>query len=270
MASMYLNHWNLNQAPFANVPAGNMFYRSPQHEEALQRLFYVIESRRGVAMLTGEVGCGKTTVIKALASQLKKDAVQFHMISNPALPPKQLLQTILLKLGGNAANGESKALLLNQLHQILADAAAAGRKTVLVIDEAHVIAKRETLDELRMLLNFQSDDEFLVTLILLGQPPLLRNIAELQPLKERIAIKYNLEPLDFFNTMRYVVFRLKSAGSARGLFTRQAIHLLYESTGGIPLRINNLCDRCLLIGVLQNASALDGRIVRDAIEDMGT
>ena len=121
-----------------------------------------------------------------------------------------------------------------------------------------------------MLLNFQSDDEFLVTLILLGQPPLLRNIAELQPLKERIAIKYNLEPLDFFNTMRYVVFRLKSAGSARGLFTRQAIHLLYEFTGGIPLRINNLCDRCLLIGVLQNASALDCRIVRDAIEDMGT
>ena len=265
---MYLSHWNLKQAPFANVPAGNMFYRSPQHEEALQRLLHVIESRRGVAMLTGEVGCGKTTVIKALASHLNKNAVQLHMISNPALPPKQLLQTILLKLGGTVANGGSKALMLDQLYQILAGSAAAGRSTVVVIDEAHVIGNRATLDELRMLLNFQTDDEFLVTLILLGQPPLLRNISNLQPLKERIAIKFNLEPLDLPNTVRYVLFRLKSAGAARDIFTQQAVQLLYESTGGIPLRINNLCDRCLLIGVLQNASLLDCRIVRGAIEDM--
>lgn len=265
---MYLSHWNLKQAPFANVPAGSMFYRSPQHEEALRRLLYVIESGRGVAMLTGEVGCGKTTVIKALASHLNKNATQLHMISNPALPPKQLLQSILLKLGGTIANGGSKALLLDQLHQILASSAAAGRSTVLAIDEAHVIGSRATLDELRMLLNFQTEDEFLVTLILLGQPPLLRNISNLQPLKERIAIKFNLEPLDLANTMRYVLYRLKSAGAARGLFTRQAVQLLYESTGGIPLRINNLCDRCLLIGVLQNARLLDCRIVRGAIEDM--
>ena len=265
---MYLSHWHLNQAPFANVPASSMFFRSPQHEEALRRLLYVIENRRGVAMLTGEVGTGKTTVIKALAGHLKKDAVQVHMISNPALPPKQLLQSILLKLAGTVGNG-SKALLLDHLHKILADNAAVGRGTVLVIDEAHVIHSRATLDELRMLLNFQSDDAFLVTLILLGQPPLLRNISELQPLKERIAIKFNLEPLDLPNTLRYVLFRLKNAGETRGIFTREAAELLYEASGGIPLRINNLCDRCLLIGVMSNARRVDSRIMRAAIDDMG-
>jgi type II secretory pathway predicted ATPase ExeA len=266
---MYLNHWNLNQAPFANAPAGSVFFRSPQHEEALRRLLYVIENRRGVAMLTGEVGCGKTTVIKALALHLDKDAVPIHMISNPTLPPKQLLQTILLKLGGKVTNGGSKALMLDQLHKILAGNAAAGRSTVLAIDEAHVISSRATLDELRMLLNFQTDDEFLVTLILLGQPPLLRNISELQPLKERIAIKFNLEPLDQTNTSRYVLFRLKSAGAVNGIFSREAVELLHEASGGIPLRINNLCDRCLLIGVMSNARVVSSRIVRAAIEDMG-
>jgi general secretion pathway protein A len=96
----------------------------------------------------------------------------------------------------------------------------------------------------------------------------LRNISELQPLKERISVKFNLQPLDLPNTLRYVLFRLKSAGAARGIFTRAAVDLLYDFTGGIPLRINNLCDRALLIGVMQNARLVDSRIVQDAIQDM--
>ena len=264
---MYLKHYGFRQTPFGNVPSRGMFYRSPQHEEALRRLLYVIEQRKGVAMLTGEVGCGKTTVIKALANHLSRERVRFQMISNPALAPEDLLKAILLKLGGSAGNG-SKTLMLDQLQKILVDNAAAGFSTVLAVDEAHVIGNRATLDELRMLLNFQTDDEFLITLILLGQPPLLRNISELQPLKERISVKFNLQPLDLPNTLRYVLFRLKSAGAARGIFTRAAVDLLYDFTGGIPLRINNLCDRALLIGVMQNARLVDSRIVQDAIQDM--
>ena len=265
---MYLEHWGLKQTPFANVPSRNAFFRSPQHEEALRRLLYVIENRKGVAMLTGEVGSGKTTVTKALADYLNKDQVQFTMISNPALQPEELLKAILLKLGGTVENG-SKTLMLDQLQKILAAGGSAGRTTVLAIDEAHVIGNRATLDELRMLLNFQTDDDFLLTLILLGQPPLLRNISELQPLKERIAVKYNLPPLDWQNTVRYMLFRLKNAGATRGIFTREAAELLYEASGGIPLRINNLCDRCLLIGVMSNARLVDSRIMRAAIDDMG-
>jgi general secretion pathway protein A len=265
---VYLEYWKLHQTPFANVPSRNTFFCSPQHEEALRRLLYVIEHRKGVAMLTAEVGCGKTTVTKALIDYLNKEQVQFAMISNPALQPEELLKAILLKLGGKAENG-SKTLILDQLQKILVANEAAGRSTVLAIDEAHVISNRETLDEIRMLLNFQTDNEFLLTLILLGQPPLLRTISELKPLKERISVKYNLQPLDLKNTLRYLLFRLKNAGATRGIFTRQAVKLLYGASGGIPLRINNLCDRCLLIGVMHKASMVDSQVMQAAIEDLG-
>jgi type II secretory pathway predicted ATPase ExeA len=252
------------------VPARDVFYRSPQHEEALRRLLYVVEHRKGVAMLTGEVGCGKTTVTKALANHLNRERVQFRMISNPALGPEDLLKAIVLKLGGSVENSNgSKTLILDQLQRLLHQAETVGQNTVLAIDEAHVIGNRETLDELRMLLNIQSEDQFLLTLILLGQPPLLGNVARLQPLKERIAVKFNLEPLDLRNTMCYVLFRLKAAGADRGIFTREAVDLLHEFSGGIPLRINNLCDRSLLVGLMRGARVVDSRIVREAIEDLG-
>ena len=264
---MYLEHWELQKTPFGNVPAASAFYRSPQHEEALRRLLYVIEQRKGVAMLTGEVGCGKTTVIRALSDFLKKDKYQFQTISNPALQPTDLIKAILLKLGGHADNG-SKSDILDQLHRRLHQNAENGISTVLVIYEAHVIGNQATLDELRMLLNVQSDDEFLITLILLGQPPLLKNISELQPLKERISIKFNLDPLDIQNTLNYIVHRLKWAGATRGIFSREAIQVLYEFAEGLPLRINNLGDRCLLLGLMRKARIIDSTIVHDAIEDM--
>jgi type II secretory pathway predicted ATPase ExeA len=245
---MYLEHWGLQKTPFANVPSQDVFYRSPQHEEALRRLLYAIENRKGVAMLTGEVGCGKTTVTKALNNHLSRDQFQFQTISNPALQPTDLIKAIILKLGDTSSDNGSKTVLLDRLQKLLFQNAEQNISTVLAIDEAHVISNQATLDELRMLLNIQTEDEFLITLVLLGQPPLLKNISELQ--------------------LRYVVFRLKSAGASRGIFTREAIETLYDFSGGIPLRINNVCDRCLLIGLMQKAEVVDSKIVEDAIEDL--
>jgi general secretion pathway protein A len=265
---MYLEYWHLNQPPFANAPSRNAFFSSPHHEEALRRLLYAIQHRKGVAMLTAEVGCGKTTVTKALVDYLNKDQVQFAMISNPALQPEELLKTVLLKLGGKPENS-SKSQVLDHLNTLLAANESSGRATVLAIDEAHVIASRETFDEIRMLLNFQTDNDFLLTLLLIGQPPLLRNIAELRPLKERIAVKYHLPPLDFQSTLHYLLFRLKNAGATRGIFTRQAVQMLYEASGGIPLRINNLCECCLLLGLMYQARMVDTRVMQAAIENLG-
>jgi type II secretory pathway predicted ATPase ExeA len=268
---MYLEHWDLKKAPFGNVPSGEIFYRSAQHEEALRRLLYAIDFRKGVAMLTGEVGCGKTTVTKALKNHLNRDRFQLKTISNPALQPTDLIKAILLKFGENTDNGNgSKSALLDRLQKVLYQNAQNGSNMVLAIDEAHVIGNQGTLDELRMLLNMQYEDDFLITLILLGQPPLLKNISELQPLKERISIKFNLDPLDIEDTLRYVVFRLKSAGARRGIFSREAIERIYEYSGGIPLRINNVCDRCLLIGLMRKAGIVDSNTVKDAIEDLGS
>ena len=142
------------------------------------------------------------------------------------------------------------------------------RVALLAIDEAHVITQQETLDELRMLLNMQHNEQFLMTLILIGQPPLLKQISEMQPLKERISVKYHLEPLDEQYTLRYVLHRLKNAGAGRGLFSMEAIGALFRYSGGIPLRINNICDRCLLIGFMRQSQVIDTRIVTEAIEDL--
>ncbi|MGD1971221.1 MAG: AAA family ATPase [Desulfobacterales bacterium] len=267
---MYLEHWGLQKKPFGNVPSRDVFYRSPQHEEALRRLLYAIEHRKGVAMLTGEVGCGKTTVTKALSNHLGRDQFQFEILSNPALQPTDLIKAILLRLGDSSSDNGSKTVLLDRLQKLLVQNGEQGICTVLAIDEAHVISNQATLDELRMLLNIQSEDEFLITMVLLGQPPLLKNISDLQPLKERISIKFNLEPLDVENTLRYVVFRLKNAGASRGIFTREAIETLYEYSCGIPLRINNVCDRCLLIGLMKKAQVVDSKVVEDAIQDLNS
>jgi len=263
---MYLDYWGLKIAPFENVPSDTLF-RSPQHEEALVRLLYASEHRKGVAMLTGSVGSGKTTVAKAFLRQLTPEKYDFQILFNPALDPVDLIRAILLNFNEKAAT-DSKTVLLSQLHRRLHQNAEKGLTTILVVDEAHVIENQATLDELRMLLNLHQDGRFLITLILLGQPALLDRINGLQPLKERIGVKYHLEPLDLQNTMRYILFKMKEAGAGRGTFSKEAIAALHKFTDGIPLRINNTCDRCLLIGYMRKALLVDAKIVNEAIEDI--
>jgi type II secretory pathway predicted ATPase ExeA len=264
---MYLQYWGLGRPPFANVPSETLFYPSPQHEEAFSRLLYVIKHQRGVAMLTGEVGCGKTTVTKALIKRLGTEKFQFVLLPNPALNPLDLIIAILLNLGERPRNG-SKPLLLDQLQERLVHNSDRGILTVVAIDEAHVIEDQSTLDEVRMLLNLQRNEQFLLTLVLLGQPPLLKRIDTLQPLKERISVKFNIEPLDEANTLKYIVHRLRRAGATRGFFTTESMEPIHAYSGGVPLRINNLCDRCLLVGFMQRARVIDSGIVNEAIEDL--
>ena len=263
---MYLEYWGLNRPPFENVPSDRLF-RSPQHEEALVRLLYASEHRKGVAMLTGSVGSGKTTVAKAFIRQLTPDKYDFQILFNPALNPVDLIRAILLNFNENAKS-DSKTVLLNQLHQRLYQNAEKGITTILVVDEAHVIEDQSTLDELRMMLNLHAGGRFLLTLILLGQPPLLVKIDTLQPLKERIGVKYHLDPLDLQNTLRYILFKMKDAGASRGTFSKEAISALHKFSEGIPLRINNICDRCLLIGFMRKSMLVDVKIVNEAIEDI--
>ncbi|HHP7234611.1 MAG TPA: ExeA family protein [Desulfobacterales bacterium] len=264
---MYLQYWNLKRPPFSNAATDSFFFRSPQHEEALTRLLFAIENRRGVAMLTGEVGCGKTTVTKNLVRHLDAEKYRLQVLCNPALSAPELLSAILYVIGAPPTEA-SKSAQLAQLQEALLQQAREDIHTVLAIDEAHVIKDSETLDELRMLLNLQYEDQFLITLILLGQPPLLKKVAELQPLKERISVKYHLESLSLGQTLKYIIHRLKQAGARQGFFTREAVSMVHEYSQGIPLRINNTCDRCLLIGYLNRSSVVNTRTVQEALEDL--
>lgn len=264
---MYLEYWGFTKAPFGNVPDSSLFFESPQHEEALFRLLFAVKYRKGVAMLTGEVGSGKTTVSRAFINRVSADNFDVQTITNPALDPLDLIRSILMNLGEDA-DSDSKSILLTRLLNRLGRNAEKGLNTVLIIDEAHVISNRSTFEELRMLLNMQLENQLLITLILIGQPPLLDKIAALQPLNERIGIKYHLEPLNFMHTIRYLLFRLKSAGAVRGIFTRDSVKALFEYSNGIPLRINNICDRSLLVGFMRKAKVVGSSVIEEAIEDM--
>lgn len=264
---MYTGYWGLQTQPFGNAPDRELFFPSPQHEEALIRLLYAVENRKGVAMLTGEVGSGKTTISRVLKDRLSEEAFVVRTIVNPALNSVDLIRAILLALGERQEN-DSKAQLLEVLETLLLANHNAGRHTVLIIDEAHLIKERASLEELRMLLNIQAEGQFLVTMIIMGQPPLMGNIQTLKPLNERIAIRFDLGPLSLQSTMRYILYRLKNGGATRGLFTKEAISPIFNYSKGIPLRINNLCERCLLIGAMQQARVIDTQIVNMAIEDL--
>lgn len=264
---MYLEFWGLQEEPFKNVPDRNLFYQSNPHEEALIRLLYAVEHRKGAAMLTGEVGSGKTTVSRVLMNRLPKERFEVTTIVNPDLSSVDFVRAILVEMD-EPAEEDSKTILLEKLKNRLAQNIQKNLTTVLIVDEAHLIKDPASFEELRMLLNLQSDNQFMVTLIMIGQTPLKEKIANLKPLKERIAIKYDLNPLDLKDTIRYILFRLKKAGAERGIFSKEAVKSVYSYAGGIPLRINNVCERSLLIGMMMKAQVIDKKIVDYAIEDL--
>lgn len=270
---MYCKYWGLDSPPFSNAPASNglggeNFFRSPQHEEALNRLLYAVQYRKGGVMITGEVGCGKTTLVKNLPAFLPEGQFSVHLVFNPALGPEDLVRAIAINLDVKS-DTPSKAVLIDRVKQQVISRAGQGVETVIVIDESHVIEDRAALDELRMLLNIQSEGGFLITLVLVGQPPLFARITRLHPLNERIGMRIRIEPLDFVNTGKYIRFRLQRAGLAKPVFTREAAWAVYKASGGIPLRINNICDRSLLIGFMDKARLVTQKVVNKALVDLG-
>ena len=213
------------------------------------------------------MGSGKTTISRVLFDYLNNDGFEFVTIVNPALSPVDLYRAILMKLG-EPVEEDSKTILLNRLADRLTQNTENAITTILIIDEAHLIKDRAILEELRMMLNLQHDNQFLITLLLIGQPSLAANLASLKPLKERIAIRYDLKPLDFTDMTRYILYRLKQCGAQRGIFTKAALDPLYNYSKGMPLKINNLCERSLLIGMMNNVRAVNAVVVKEAIDDM--
>lgn len=263
---MYEEYWSLKGLPFENVPDPRFFYTSAEHEEALLRLRYAISRRKGAIMLTGEVGCGKTLLSRVLTMELPEGRYEVAMIPNPTMSPSDLIKEILYQLG-RESSASSKAELLQCLNDELLKNMERGKETLIIVDEAQAIEDVHTLEELRLLLNFQLNDRFLMTLTLIGQPELKGMIKKIPQLDQRIAIRYHLRPLNLQETGNYVHFRLKAAGASREIFTKEATGLIYSYTQGVPRKINNVCDLALLVGYSARADQIDGRILSGVIDE---
>ncbi len=260
----YEQHWGLQTHPFENVPDPRFYVPSVKHETARQRMLYGIQARKGAIMLTGEIGGGKTLLSRALILNLPSSKYDVALLANPALPEKQFLGEILYQFG--LAVGGSKAVQLRRLNEHMLTNAQQGRDTVLVIDEAQAVLEDRIFDEVRLLMNYQMNDRFLLTLVLLGQPELRERVARIPQLMQRIAIRYHLERFTGEETQVYIQGRLAAAGCSRMLFTPDAVDAIHRHTGGVCRLINALCDLCLLSGAQGRADQIDRTLVLQAAE----
>ena len=265
---MYLKYWGLTQMPFENTPDPRFLYQSAQHEEALVRMLYVIENRKGAGMLTGVFGCGKTLIGEAVANELAKEKYKVAFITNPRLDDVNLLRMIAYFLGGVEPLQEKSDVLIS-LNKILQDNMRDGRDTIVIIDEAHCVEDNNIFEELRLLLNFQLPDRFLLTLLFFGQPELAQKVELNRQLNQRIAIKCHLDHLDAKETRHYIGHRLQVAGSGkRQIFEQEALDAAYHYSGGIPRKINQICDLALFTGCGLKKKTVDTGVIKEVTQSL--
>ncbi|MES2684981.1 MAG: AAA family ATPase [Pseudomonadota bacterium] len=269
---MYTQFFNLREMPFSIAPDPAYLYMSPRHQEALGHLLYGTGKYGGFVQLTGEVGTGKTTIIRTLLAQ-RLDNVDVAMIHNPRQSEREFVQSICDELGiaYNKADPTLKTLV-DALNAYLIERHTAGRRTVLIIDEAQQLAP-DVLEQVRLLTNLETDKEKLLRIMLVGQPELAELLGrqDLRQLAQRITARYHLTPLSGDETTEYIAHRLQVAGGARDLFTPAAIKLIHKHAGGIPRLVNILCDRALLGAYSQSLRQVTPELVTQAAaEVLGT
>jgi general secretion pathway protein A len=267
---VYLRFFNLRESPFNLTPDPRFLFLSAQHEEALTHLLYGIYERKGFIEVTGEVGTGKTVLCRALLERLDK-AVSTALIFNSYLTKMELLQAITDDFGLQPRETTSKGYI-DVLNEYLLGEFAAGRNAVVVIDEAQNL-EPTVLEQLRMLSNLETERVKLLQIILVGQPELHAKLATLQmrQLEQRIAVRFYIHELTRTETEQYITHRMSVAGAAHSvIWSRRALRLIHHYTGGIPRRINLLCDRVLMTAFVRETHRVSAAIVRQSAQDLAS
>ncbi len=269
---MYLSHWQLKEKPFSNTPDPQFFFSSRQHEDALMKLSYVITENAGAGMLSGVYGCGKTVVAHSLMKNLGS-GYKFSYISYPHPRPDDLLRSIVRSfIPGPLPDLKSEILmdsLLQKLAEFIQSTNRSGMGVVVLIDEAHLIKDENVLESVRLLLNFQTDKDFLLSIILIGQPELSETVANLTQLRQRIAVHCKLARLSEEETRGYILSRLKAAGAEKEIFTEDSLGEIYESASGIPRNINRICELSLFSGFAEKKLEIDRELIQKVIQEFG-
>ena len=266
---MYLDFHGFREKPFNLTPDPRFVFLSRNHREAFAHLLYGISNRVGFISLTGEVGSGKTTVLRALLNQLDADHYRTALIFNPRLSGPELLQSINRELGISSPSSDHSSPL-DALNSFLLQQNAEGRIVVLVIDEVQNL-EAPVLEQIRLISNLETDREKLIQIVLSGQPEFAQTLEkkEMRQLSQRITVRYHLQPLDFQDTVGYINHRLVTAGGKGGdIFSRRALKRIYRYSQGLPRLINAVCDRALLAGYTGDTARINSRIAEVAIRDM--
>ena len=266
---MYLEHYGLDRLPFQITPDARFFFESRGHRRAEATILYGLSKGEGFVVVTGEIGAGKTTLIERLLGDGRLADVVVARINTTQLESETLLHLIALQLG--VGHGEtSKASLLHALAGAFRATADDGRRTLLIVDEVQALSAG-ALEELRMLSNIQEAERPLLQTLLVGQPEFRARLAQpsCEQIRQRVVASYHLAPLSVSDVPHYIAFRLKQGGpTCDALFTPEAVARIAQETGGVPRRINRLCDRVLLYGYLEGRHELDENAVADVVADM--
>jgi general secretion pathway protein A len=267
---MYLSFFGLNEKPFAITPDPRYLYLSERHAEALAHLLYGINEAGGFVQLTGEVGTGKTTIVRSLLAQTPKNA-EIALILNPKMTAAEFLLTICEELGIGVPDSATESLkdLVDILSGYLLRAHAGGRRVVVVVDEAQNLAP-SVLEQVRLLTNLETNTRKLLQIILIGQPELRELLArnELRQLAQRITGRYHLNPLTHDETAAYVRHRLRVAGATSDIFSPTALAEVYRLAVGVPRVINVVCDRALLGAYSMDRHRVTASLVRHAAAEV--
>src|SRR5277367_2138454 len=267
---MYKSFYKLQRNPFEITPDPSFLFPTTRHNEALASLYYGVTSHRGFVVLTGEVGTGKTLILRSLLGLLQRRDVAFALIFNPTLSPLEFMRYIARDFGlpvGDKAKDE----LIHILNSFLLQRHQKGLTTILVVDEAHHLSA-EILEEIRLLTNLETSQQKLLQIVLAGQPELDQKLDshELRQLKQRVALRCHLDPLSVSETKEYIRRRLQIAGAigAVQIFSGPAIEAVFNHSRGIPRLINTICENALLAGYAKHAATITSEIIDDVARDL--
>ena len=264
---MYTKYYGLTSKPFENTPDPLFLFMSNKHREVLASLTYGINSAKGFILIAGDIGTGKTTLIHVLLKEINPDFIVINIINHRAAFDDMLYH--LAKKIGVSYKGKDKIDLVEDIRNKLEKLDQDGRRAVLIIDEAHLIPD-ESLEDIRLLSNIESEKRKLIQIVLVGQNELYNKLQKeaLRPLKQRIVINRHLEPLDKKETRDYIKHRLNVAGRRSQLFDQKALSKIWEKSRGIPRVINQICDNAMLIGYALEADTIGRKIIKEVIKDM--
>ena len=263
---MYESFYGLKEKPFSLLPDPDFLFMSSKHSLALSILEYSLAGQAGFCAITGEIGSGKTTLIRALLRRIGRD-ITLGLIANTHSGLTDITAWALAAFG-RGVNAQSDTDIYQQLMHFLIDEYGAGRRCVLIVDEAQNLTV-DALEELRLLSNINADKDLLLQIVLVGQPELLVKLKspELSQFAQRISISYHLSPLTYLETRRYIRHRLEVAGAERPIFTDMAIGAVQYYAGGVPRIVNAICDMALVYGLADNTTEIDLPVVQRVIAD---